>query len=505
MKFQEGSENIISNIMRTETITIVGGGTSAWLAAAFLYHNHPAIKITVVDKEVGNSIGVGEATLLSFELFMAECGFPVEDWLVELNSGYKTGIMFTNWREPGNDVWHPFFKGNRKVDEDFHLWDIWSLVQDMDFKTYATGSYSSAVLNNTVDPTGTDVAFHINCGKLVLYIQNKLKDKIKIIKSEVVDVVKSNEENIDHLTLKNGDIVKSDLYVDCTGFHSILRKSAKKVDLQDRLFVNTAVVCQVPYKDRTEEFKPYAVCDAVEHGWIWKIGVADRIGSGMVFNRNITNIEKAKEYFADYWQGRISKENVRAINWDPFYNEDPWVGNVVQIGLSHGFIEPLESTGVGLITVGVTQLSNALFEQWTTQDDKDLFNAFMKTLFEDCVTFVSMHYANNNRSGKFWKHVQDTFVPSERMLSYLDRLKNPNVKVPVDSKYNYMFGGSSWSMVLQQLGYEIAPRNIPYPEDHARELLIKVYTDHEKHRHVWSRHHSSEIDRLIDLHKWLKK
>jgi hypothetical protein len=116
-----------------------------------------------------------------------------------------------------------------------------------------------------------------------------------------------------------------------------------------------------------------------------------------------------------------------------------------------------------------------------------------------------MHYANNNRTSKFWNYVNNTFVPSERMIHYLDRLKNPNVKVPVDSKYNYMFGGSSWSMVLQQLGYEIAPRNIPYPEDHARELLIKVYTDHEKHRHVWSRHHSSEIDRLIDLHKWLKK
>jgi len=490
--------------MKTETITIVGGGTSAWLAAAFLYHNHPAIKITVVDKEIGNSIGVGEATLLSFKVFMQECGFPVEDWIVKIKAGYKTGIMFTNWTESGNDIWHPFFKGNRKINQDYHLWDVWSLVQDLDFKTYATGSYSSSVLNNAVDPTGSDVAYHIDCGKLVLYIQDQLKDKIRIIKSEVVDVVRVNEETIDHLKLNNGLLVKSDLYIDCTGFHSILRKSQKRVDLSDRLFVNTAVVCQVPYKDRTSEFKPYAVCDAVDHGWIWKIGVSDRIGSGMVFNRNITDIEEAKKYFVDYWDGRISKDRVRAINWDPFYNEDPWVGNVVQIGLSHGFIEPLESTGIGLITVGVTQLSNALFEQWTTQNDKDFFNTFMKTLFEDCVSFVSMHYANNNRNTEFWKHVRDTFVPSQRMLVYLDRFKDPDVKVPVDSKYNYMFGGSSWTMILQQLGYEIVSRNIPYTEEQARDLIIKTYVEHEKHRHVWSRHHSSEIDRITEINKWLQ-
>ncbi len=487
--------------MKVETITIVGGGTSAWLAAAYLFKNHPALTITVVDKEVGNSIGVGEATLLSFEPFMAECGFLVEDWFPKLDTGYKSGIMFTNWRELGNNIWHPFFKGNRRIDDLYHLWDVWSLAQDMDFKTYATGSYTSSVLHNSCDPNGTGYAYHINCGKLVLYIQEKLKNKIKIIKSDVTNVVKINDDTVDHLVLKDGSVIKSDLYIDCTGFHHVLRQSKKRVDLSDRLFVNTAVVCQVPYNDRPNEFKPYAECDAVDHGWIWKIGVNERIGSGMVFNRNITSIDEAKEYFANYWNGRIKVENIRAINWDPYYNLDPWAGNVVQIGLSGGFIEPLESTGVGLITVGITQLSNALFEQWYSQNDVNNFNNQMVTLFEDCVDFVSMHYANNLRTSKFWNYVKDTFKPSERMLHYIDRLLNPNIKVPVDSKYNYMFGGSSWSMCLQQLGFKIAPRNIPYPEDHARQILFSNYVEHEKNKHVWGRHHSTEIDRVLELNK----
>lgn len=499
MDFSAVKKKIISKCMKIKTLTIVGGGTSAWLAAAYLYNNHPAISITVVDKEVGNSIGVGEATLLSFAPFMEECGFPIDEWFPQLDTGYKTGILFTNWREKEHSIWHPFFKGNRKIDSEFHLWDLWSMNQDLDFKTYVTGGYSSSVLYNTISPDNTGVAYHINCGKLVLYIQNKLKNKIKIIKSDVVDVIRLADDTVDHLVLKDGTTIQSDLYVDCTGFHSILRKSKFREDLTRRLFVNTAVVCQVPYKDRPNEFKPYAVCEAVDHGWIWKIGVNQRIGSGMVFNRNITDIETAKQYFVDHWDNRISIENVRAINWDPFYNHDQWSGNVVQIGLSAGFIEPLESTGVGLITVGITQLSNALFEQWYSHNDVNNFNSQMITLFEDCVDFVSMHYANNNRTSKFWNYVKQTFVPSPRMLHYLDRLKDPNNKVPVDSKYNYMFGGSSWSMCLQQLGYEITTRNIPLPKEEARQIIVSNYIEHEKNKHILSRHHSSEVDRILEI------
>lgn len=487
--------------MKVESLIIVGGGTSAWLAAAYLYNNHPSIKVTVVDKEVGNSIGVGEATLLSFQPFMEECGFPIDDWFSKIETGYKSGILFTNWREPGNDIWHPFWKGNRKVTDLFHLWDVWSLTQDLDFKKYVTGSYSSSVLYNTVDANNLhSYAYHIDCGKLVLYIQDKLKDKIEIIKSDVINVIKKDEDTVEYLELKNGQKINADLFVDCTGFHSILRKSNQRVDLQGRLFVNTAVVCQVPYQNRPEEFRSYATCDAVDHGWIWKIGVSNRIGSGMVFNRHITVPDEAKEYFVNYWNNRIKKENVRVINWDPFYNKDQWTGNVVQIGLSGGFIEPLESTGVGLITVGITQLSNAIFENWYSDNDRLNFNCQMVSLFEDCVDFVSMHYANNLRTTKFWNFVKETFVPSDRMLHYLDMLKNPNIKVPVDGKYNYMFGGHSWSMLLQQLGYEISPRNIPYSAEKAKEIIYNYYVEHEKHKHIWSRQHSLEIDRLREFH-----
>jgi len=495
--------NVINTSMKVEKLIIVGGGTSAWLTAAYLYKNQPDIQITVVDKELGTPIGVGEATLLTFKSFMEECGFDFDDWFVNLDGGYKSGIVFSNWREPGDDIWHPFWKGNRIINSDFRLWEIWSVVQDhFDFKTYATGMHDSSIDHNTVDYLNIDsYASHIDAGKLVLFIKEKLKNKINFINSDVVDIIRKENNNIDHLVLKNETVVTADLYVDCTGFNSILRNNVERIDLAGRLFVNTAVVCPVPYNDRTTEFKCYADCEAVDHGWIWKIGTSSRIGSGMVFNRDITDIDEAKKYFVNHWDDRIKVEDVRAINWDPFYIKNPWSGNTVCIGLSNGFIEPLESTGIGLITIGITQLNNILQHRWFDDGSTQQFNIFMSTLFENCIDFVSMHYANNKRNSDFWSWVTKTFQPSSIMKHYVDELANPNIRVPFKGRFDHMFGGGNWTMVLAQLGFSIGRRNISIPEDVALNKIASMYIENEKNRHIWSRPHALEVDRIRELYK----
>jgi hypothetical protein len=482
--------------MKVENIVIVGGGTAGWLTAAFISHNFPDIGVTVVDKEVGNPIGVGEATLLQFKPFMDECGFNQSEWMMETNAGYKAAIMFTNWTEKGNDIWHPFFNTRRNM-ANLPVWELWTKCQDLDFKKYALSSYDVSVDHNSVDfQTMNNYGFHVDCGKLVQYIQKKLENKISIIRSEVVDIEYSGDDIIKKLKLKNESEIASDLFVDCTGFLQVLRKPKKRIDLLGRLFVNTAVACPVPYKDRSAEFRPYAVCDATDHGWLWKIGVANRIGSGMIFNRNITGIEEAKDYFVNYWDHRIEKEKIRVIYWDPYYIEDQWSGNVVNIGLSAGFLEPLESTGIGLITSGATQLANAIRERRYLQVDIDYYNINFKILFEDAVDFISAHYANNKRQTKFWQYVNQTFKPSDRMLYHLNELQSPERPLPWDGRRTAFFGGRNWSLLLIQLGYNVAPRSIDLSEEQCRELVIKNYYIHERDRHIWSRKHDQEIDRL---------
>ena len=482
--------------MKVQSITIVGGGTSGWLAAAYLSKNQPDIFITVVDKEVGTPVGVGEGTLLQIGDFLLECGFELSEWFPAVDATYKSSILFANWQGKGKDVWHPFYKGNRVVDEHTRLYDVWSHVQEFDFKKFAMAYYESSVIHKSVDSNNLrDYGYHIDCSKLVQFVQQKLKNKVKLIKSEVVDIVYDNE-NISSLKLKNNEIISADLFIDCTGFKGLLKKSNKRINLEGRLFCNTAIAGHVPYKDRDNELQPYVISEAVDHGWIWNIPVSSRIGSGLVFNRDITDIEEAKEYFVNYWDNRISKEDCKVIDWTPFYNEDMWSGNIVSIGLSAGFIEPLESTGIALITSAVAQLSNAMRTQYYSKEDVDFFNLQMKIMFEDCVDFVSMHYADNDRDTKFWSYVKNTFKPSNKMLHFIEQLADPSVRIPNSGKFQFVFDGVNWSIWLIQLGVPVAPRKIKYNKDEAENIVIDNYLKNEKYRYLWSRHHATEIDRL---------
>lgn len=487
--------------MKVDSVIIVGGGTSGWLTAAYLCNNHPDVEITVVDKEVGTPVGVGEGTLLQIGPFLSECGFEFSEWFPAVDATYKSAILFANWQGKGKDVWHPFYKGNRVIDPQTKLYDLWSQAQELDFKKIAMAYYDSSVLHNSVDANNLKhYGYHIDCSKLVEFIQQKLKNKIKLIKSDVVDIL-YNDESISSLKLKNSETVSADLFVDCTGFKGLLKRSNKRINLEGRLFCNTAIAAHIPYKDRDSELHPYVISEAVDHGWIWNIPVSSRIGSGLVFNRNITDVEEAKEYFVNYWDHRISKENCKVIDWTPFYNEDMWYDNIVSIGLSAGFIEPLESTGIALITSGVTQLSNAIRTQYYTTDDVDFFNLQMKIMFEDCVDFVSMHYANNERDTKFWSYVNSIWTPSAKMSHYLNKLANPSAEIPNAGKFHSVFDGVNWAVWLIQMGFPVASRKTNFSKHEAENILTDNYLKNEKHRHVWSRHHASEIDRLKEYFK----
>jgi tryptophan halogenase len=485
--------------MKVDSIIIVGGGTSGWLTAAYLCNNHPDVEITVVDKEVGTPVGVGEGTLLQIGPFLSECGFEFSEWFPAVDATYKSAILFANWQGKGKDVWHPFYKGNRAIDPQTKLYDLWSQAQELDFKKIAMAYYDSSVLHNSVDANNLKhYGYHIDCSKLVEFIQQKLKNKIKLIKSDVVDIL-YNDESISSLKLKNSETVSADLFVDCTGFKGLLKKSNKRINLQGRLFCNTAIAAHIPYKDRDNELHPYVISEAVDHGWIWNIPVSSRIGSGLVFDRNITNIEEAKEYFVNYWDHRISKEHCKVIDWTPFYNEDMWYGNIVSVGLSAGFIEPLESTGIALITSGVTQLSNAIRTQYYTTDDVDFFNLQMKIYFENSIDFVSMHYAISHRDSKFWNWVKDDWKPSTQFEWYKEKLLDPTTPIPSAGKFSHVFIGSNWTTWMVQLGYPVAKRDTTISDSNSEKMLSMLYNKYEKHRHVWSRDHSVEIDRRNGL------
>ena len=173
-----------------------------------------------------------------------------------------------------------------------------------------------------------------------------------------------------------------------------------------------------------------------------------------------------------------------------------WEGNRVSIGLSSGFIEPLESTGVGMITAGITQLCNAIREEYVTQLDIDYFNLQLSIIYEDCADFVSMHYFENKRDTPFWNFVKSKFYITDRMEHYINRMKDPDQPLPYAGHWNSMFIGTNWTTWLAQMDFKIAERNTNFTKEDARLILIEEYILKEKYKSLHGVIHSAEIDRL---------
>ena len=483
-----------------KTVAIIGGGSSAWLSAAYLSKQCPYIKFTVIDKEVGSPVGVGEATLLSFQTFMKECGFNVLDWFMELDATYKAGILFPNWIDKGNHIWHPYNMSPVVDDNGTRLHSAWSHHQHYDFKEYGLCLYETSVKYNKVDSTIMEgYGFHIDCGKLVKFIRRKLADKIKFIASDVVSVEK-NGDIVKSVNLADGSNIQADLFIDCTGFKGLIRGEREQVDLTGRLFCDTAIAGHIPYEDKDTEMRPYVISDAVEHGWIWSIPVQSRIGSGLVFNRSITDIEDAKEYYVNYWNNRIAKENLTVINWTPYYLKEPWKGNVVCIGLSAGFIEPLESTGLALIQyqahLMLTTLQNGMWQQ----GNADIYNTSYGLMFEECVDFVSSHYSKTNRVEPFWQFVKETYKSTDAILAQLELLKS-GPRHASQKNITHVFGGTNWTTWLYQMGYEIG-EDTSITKEYAEHLLLRHHDALEQFRPNWSQHHATELKRAAEHAKY---
>jgi tryptophan 7-halogenase len=441
-----------------ESLTIVGGGTAGWLTAAYFCHQFPNFKINLIDKEISTPVGVGEGTLLNFSTFMDACGFKQPEWMLELDAVHKAGILFPKFISDDKIIWHPF-SYKKSFDE-------WTNNQNINFKEEILSLYKESINFNTVRPDNiTSYAFNINCSKLVKFIQKKIINKINFINSEVNTINRDENNHIINLELKNQIKIKSDLYIDCTGFKALLNNNKKKINLNKRLICDTAIAAHIPYTDNKEKH-PYVRSEAVECGWIWDIPVADRIGSGIVFNRTITKPEDALKIFNKFWNvnNKKGKINAKLIDWTPNYDENFWHENVIHIGLSAGFIEPLESTGVSLIMEGIYHFASRIEKLYYNPNDCKMYNQVMKMFLEESIDFVNMHYVNNKKTHKFWKIANHDLQISDRQLYYIDLLENTNISLDAlirpnnFQKYNF-FTTFNWLTWMIQLDYKVKARN----------------------------------------------
>ena len=195
----------------------------------------------------------------------------------------------------------------------------------------------------------------------------------------------------------------------------------------------------------------------MDHGWIWDTPLKSRIGTGLVFNRNITPVDEAKEYFCNFWNNRITPDELRVIDWTPYYDKNQWHGNVVSIGLSAGFIEPLESTGLGLIIESIKTLTKLLNDGYCNQYDIDYFNNRMVFSYEQCIDYVNSHYSKSDIKSPFWKYVRENYKMSQTQEVCLSEMSSENKTLMPGGK-GFIFGVGNWIHWLIQAGYHLEPR-----------------------------------------------
>lgn len=448
-------------------IVIVGGGSAGWMTAATLKHFFPLNEVVLIESPDIPIVGVGESTLGGIRYWTQALGIEEKDFMSFTNASYKLSIKFTDFYDKDAGSFHYPFGSPILADapEGLNEWQAKKVIYpETPVEDYCRTYYSQMPLiednkyslNEDGEIDGfrpdSDVAYHFDAQKFGQWLRDRycIPRGVKRVEATVTDI-KTNDDGIETLTLDNGELVTADLFVDCTGWKSMLLGGALKEPFnsyEDMLPNNRAWAVQLPYVDPEKEIEPYTNCTAIGHGWCWNIPLWSRLGTGYVYSDKYIDPEGAKEEFKQYLMSNKmtvprTKEQVDALQFRDIkmrigIHERTWVKNVVAIGLAAGFIEPLESNGLFSVHEFLMMLVSALERSHTSQWDKDGYNTATLSLFRNLAEFVALHYALSGRNDtNYWQAIsKKTFDPG--MVKRIPTI-NRGFADLVDKKF-FMFG-----------------------------------------------------------------
>jgi len=423
-----------------KSICIVGGGSSGWMTAAAIAKTLPHMKLTLVESPNIPTIGVGESTLGHINQYLNIIGVKDEDWMAACNATYKTSIKFIDFREPPSEEPHTFhypFGFMDLTDKPRGAME-WFLAKadnpSIPLTNFAEFFHDSVLMTDRNKMSRNednkirgfkfdmDTAYHMDA----TLFGNWLRDNICLpsgmthLVNTVEHVIQKSDDSIEKIITKEGNHIYADLFIDCSGFRSILLEQTLNepfISFGDTLMNDRAVATVIPYIDKEAEMENYTSCTAIDCGWVWNIPLWNRIGTGYVYSSKFATEEEAEAQFRKHLKSnrmifpdanRADSCEVRHIKIKHGVHERAWVKNVVGIGLSNGFIEPLESTGLMLTHEGIVKMCNTLQMRGgkVTQYDTDLFNRAFQTQIIGFKDFISQHYALSMRDDTpYWKHI----------------------------------------------------------------------------------------------------
>ncbi|WP_046003725.1 tryptophan halogenase family protein [Pseudoalteromonas rubra] len=401
---------------------VVGGGTAGWLSANLLaaqLKDMPTHSVTLIESPTIPIIGVGEGTVPSIRKTLQKIGLPETTLFQECDATFKQSIKFVNWldkhRHGQNNAYHHLFDYPFPFGE--NLADYWlaegkgeHFADMVSFQGMCCDEHKAPKLITHPEYQGvSDYAYHFDAHKFAGVLAKHAKETFGVehIRANVTNLKQSVCGNIEQLVLDNGAVVDLDMVIDCSGFSSYIlgqQLAVPFISKSDQLFINRALTVQVPYTSEVS-LPPYTISTAHQYGWIWDIGLTTRRGVGLVYDDSLINKEIAYAKLARYLGCDPEQYTVRDIPMPVGVREKVWVNNCVAIGLSQGFVEPLEATAILLADFSANLLCNKLprfadeLPAIATQFNERVAHAWLRVL-----DFVKLHYCISDRQdSEFWR------------------------------------------------------------------------------------------------------
>ena len=453
--------------VRSKTrVVILGGGTAGWMTAAALARRLAhACTITLVESEEIGIVGVGEATLPHIRAFVEMLGLDEADFMAATHATFKLGIDFRDFGSVGSHYLHPFGSFGTELNG-VHFHHYWRRLAE----TGEGGSLFDYSIANVMakqcrfTPPSTDAksllstynyAYQFDATLFAPYLRKwALERGVERIEAKVIEVARDPESgDVTSLLLDSGASVDGDLFIDCSGFRSMLlgkTMGARWEDWSHWLPCDRAAA--MPTVSPPGPIEPLTRATAMSSGWRWRIPLRHRVGNGYVYSSAFISDEQAADDLVAAVEGEPMADP-RLLRFRAGRMNESWIGNVVGIGLASGFLEPLESTSIYLAQGAIMQLIELFPIGRATDADRSEFNHMVDLEYDRIRDFLILHYhATTRDDSPFWDHVRTMTVPDS--LQEKIELWRESGRV---SKYSHgLFFEPSWIAVY--VGQGLIPR-----------------------------------------------
>ena len=451
-----------------QSIVIVGGGSAGWMTAAALAEAvGRSCAITLVESEAIGTVGVGEATIPPIRHFNARLGIDEATFVRETQGSFKLGIEFVNWGRLGHRYFHPFGQYGAEFDSVpfYHHWmsewlegRIDGPIDDfsMCWAMAKAGKFAHPSPDRRMIQSTSDYAYHFDAGLYAAFLRRYAEHRgVRRLEGKVVDVALRGEDGfIDAVTLDDGSRIEGEFFIDCSGFRGLLIEESLHTgydNWQHWLPCDRAVA--VPCE--RGEFTPYTRSTAREAGWQWRIPLQHRTGNGYVHCSQFISEDEAAEVLLANLDGKALADP-RPLRFVTGKRRKFWEKNCVAIGLSAGFMEPLESTSLHLIQYGILRLLALLPDSGMSPLLAREYNAQTSREYELIRDFLILHYKACERDdSELWRYCAAMPIPDS--LQYKIDHFRANGMLVADGQE--LFANPSWIAVY--LGQGITPRQAP--------------------------------------------